>query len=81
MSAAGAPAKAQAGAKCEWKAGKADGRDVPVVEKIFSLRVDVKPSEPLVAAAEIELGVAVVKVAIGQKQAVEARGIVTFKVG
>jgi hypothetical protein len=81
VTAAGTPAKAQAGAECEGKAGIADGRDVLVVEKILSLRVDIEPGEPLVAAAEVEFGVAVVEVSIGQQQAVAAGSIVTFKVG
>ncbi len=70
VTAAWAPAKAQAGAKCEGKAGIADGRDVLVVEKIFSLRIDINPGEPLVACAEIELGVAEVEIAIRQDKRV-----------
>ena len=45
VTAARAPAKAQAGANRERKAGITDGRDVLLAEKVLSLRVDVKPVE------------------------------------
>ena len=76
-----APAKAQASANREGKAGIADGRDVLIVEKILGLRVDVEPIQQLVAASDVELGVAVVEIAIGQQQAVAAGSVFVLKIG
>ena len=81
VAAARAPAKAQAGANREGKAGIADGRDVLIVEKILGLRVDVEPIQQLIAAADVELGVAVIEIAIGQEQAVVVGSVFAFKVG
>ena len=80
VAAAGTPANAQTGAKRERQAGIADGRDVLVVEKIFGLRVDVEPIQQLIAASDVELGVAVIEIAIGQEQAVVVRSVLAFKI-
>ena len=81
MTAARAPATAKACADVERQAGVADGRDVLVVEQILSLGVDVHPFKQLEAAAQIELGVAVVEIAIGQQEAVAAVRVFAFKEG
>jgi hypothetical protein len=49
--------------------------------QVFRLRVDAEPGEELIAAAEIELGEAVIEVAIGEQQAVAAVLVSIGKVG
>jgi len=75
------PAKTQAGAQREREAGIADGRDVLIVEKVLGLRVDVEPIQQLIATSDVELGVAVIEIAIGQEQAVVVGRVFVLKVG
>ena len=67
-----APAKTKSRAHGEGKTGIADGRDVLIVQKVFGLGVEVHPIAKLKAAAEIELGVAEIEVAIGEEEAVSS---------
>ena len=50
---------AQAGAEVEGQADVADGCDVLVAGQVFRLAVDRDPGNPLVAAADIDIGVSV----------------------
>ena len=77
------PAKTQAGAQREREAGIADGRDVLIVRDILGLRVEVHPAKNLNAPAQVELGVAVIQIAIGQEQAVAvgSASVFAFEIG
>src|SRR5580698_2181081 len=63
---------AQAGAEVERQADVTDGRDVLVAGQVFRLAVEGDPGNPLVAAADVDVGIAVVEVPVGQEQAVAA---------
>ena len=64
------PLDPQAGAHGEWRAGIADGGDVLIVGEVFRLGINVQPLQQLEAAAQVQLGVAPVQIAIGQHQRV-----------
>ena len=75
------PAEAKTGADVKGQAGVADGRDVLIVEQIFSLGIDVHPGEQLEAAAQIEFCVSIVEIAVGQQERIGVVGIFVFKIG
>ena len=74
-----APAKTEAGANRERQAGIADGRDVLIIQQVLGLSVDVHPAQYLETATQIQLGVAVIQIAVGQKKAVAAECILALK--
>src|SRR6185312_1406367 len=59
----------------------ADGANVLVVQQVLELREDGETREDVVGAAEIELGVAEVEVAVGQQQRIAEVGVITIEEG
>ena len=57
----------EAGAEIHRQAGVTEGRDVLSVHQVFGLAVDAQPGKELIASAQIELGVTVVEIAVGQQ--------------
>ena len=81
MAASRTPAQAQAGADRERKTGIADWGDVLIIQQVLRLSVDIHPGQHLETAAQIEFGVAVIEIAVGQKQAIAAESILSLKIG
>ncbi len=72
---------AESCAKIHGQADVTDGSDVLVAGQVFCLCIDAEPGRPLIAAAEVKLGIAVIEIAIGQQQGVEIVGIGVLKIG
>src|ERR1035441_5238255 len=82
-SAAGAqtPVHAKPGPDSNGQAGIADGSNVPFVQQVLRLSVDRQPGAQTVASAKVQLGVAMIQIAVGQQQAVAAVGIGVLQIG
>src|SRR6266567_525401 len=71
----------KAGVYVHRQAGISDGCDVLVIGQVFGQSIDAEPRQKLIAAAQVDLGVAMVEIAIGQQQTVAAVFIGELKIG
>ena len=62
------PMDTQAGSDAEGKGRISDGRDVLLIEKIFCPAVNRKPRQQLIARAQVQLGIAIIEIPIGQDE-------------
>ena len=69
--------ESKADADARWQAHESDGSDVLIVGQVLSLAIDSQPRSYPVADAEVELGITVIEIAIGQEQAITAVDVVT----
>jgi len=76
-----APAKTEACADRKRQTGIADWRYVLIIQQVLTLSVNIHPGQHLETAAQIHFGVAVIQIAVGQKQTIAAESILALQIG